>query len=236
MTDSHALLQANLARVRARIVEACLQCGRDPASVQLIAVSKTQDAAAVRSAHANGQRHFGENYLQEALEKQVALQDCAIEWHFIGPIQSNKTRDIAAQFDWVHSVDRAKVAERLQQQRPAGLPRLRVLLQVNLEAEPGKSGVAPGELEALAAVVEHCDRLELRGLMAIPAPTPDVARQRQFFRALAAAAARLRAAGHAGCLELSMGMSADMEAAIAEGATMVRIGTDIFGARVRSKS
>jgi PLP dependent protein len=231
MSDNSLPLPTALARVLQRIADCKKQYARAPGSVQLIAVSKTQPAERVRSAWACGQQHFGENYLQEALEKQHALRDCNLTWHFIGPIQSNKTREIAEHFDWVHSVDRLKIAQRLHDQRPEGRRPLQVLLQVNLSGESSKAGVGLHDVEALAAQVEALSNLRLCGLMAIPAPTQDVAVQRQVFKQLADARARLEALGHRHCRELSMGMSADFAAAIAEGATMVRIGSDIFGRR-----
>ena len=217
----------NIAKVRTRIREAAQACGRDPETVGLLAVSKTKPAAAVREAHACGQRDFGENYLQEALNKQAELSDLALTWHFIGPIQSNKTRPIAEHFAWVHSVDRLKIAQRLSEQRPAHLPPLNICLQVNVSGEASKSGCAPEELPALALAVSQLPNLRLRGLMTIPEPTRDVAQQH-------AACARLRQLRDDLNLELdvlSMGMSDDLEAAIAEGATWVRIGTALFGAR-----
>ncbi len=217
----------NIAKVRTRIREAAQACGRDPESVGLLAVSKTKPAAAVREAHACGQRDFGENYLQEALNKQAELSDLALTWHFIGPIQSNKTRPIAEHFAWVHSVDRLKIAQRLSEQRPAHLPPLNICLQVNVSGEASKSGCTPEELPALALTVSQLPNLRLRGLMTIPEPTRDVAQQH-------AACARLRQLRDDLNLELdvlSMGMSDDLEAAIAEGATWVRIGTALFGAR-----
>ena len=201
--------------------------GREPATVGLLAVSKTQPAAAIRDAFAAGLRDFGENYLQEALEKQAALTDLPLIWHFIGPIQSNKTRPIAEHFDWVHSVDRLKIAQRLSDQRPAHLPALNICLQVNVSGEDSKSGCSPEELTALARAVVALPNLRLRGLMAIPEPTDDVAAQHAAF-------ARLRQLRDELALNLdtlSMGMSHDLEAAIAEGATWVRIGTALFGAR-----
>lgn len=217
----------NIAKVRTRIREAAQACGRDPESVGLLAVSKTKPAAAVREAHACGQRDFGENYLQEALNKQAELSDLALTWHFIGPIQSNKTRPIAEHFAWVHSVDRLKIAQRLSAQRPAHLPPLNICLQVNVSGEASKSGCAPEELAPLALAVSQLPNLRLRGLMTIPEPTRDVAQQH-------AACARLRQLRddlNLGLDVLSMGMSDDLEAAIAEGATWVRIGTALFGAR-----
>ena len=217
----------NIAKVRTRIREAAQACGRDPETVGLLAVSKTKPAAAVREAHACGQRDFGENYLQEALNKQAELSDLALTWHFIGPIQSNKTRPIAEHFAWVHSVDRLKIAQRLSAQRPAHLPPLNICLQVNVSGEASKFGCAPEELAPLALAVSQLPNLRLRGLMTIPEPTRDVAQQH-------AACARLRQLRDDLNLELdvlSMGMSDDLEAAIAEGATWVRIGTALFGAR-----
>ncbi|MED5610565.1 MULTISPECIES: YggS family pyridoxal phosphate-dependent enzyme [Pseudomonas] len=217
----------NIAKVRERIREAEQACGRPSGGVALLAVSKTKPAAAIREAHAAGLVDFGENYLQEALGKQAELADLALTWHFIGPIQSNKTRPIAEHFHWVHSVDRLKVAERLSAQRPAQLPPLNVCLQVNVSGEASKSGCAPEELPALAAAVAALPNLKLRGLMAIPEPTEDVAAQRAAFARLR----ELLTALNLGLDTLSMGMSHDLEAAIAEGATCVRIGTALFGAR-----
>ena len=223
-------IETALNTVRARIAESEREYARVPGSVQLLAVSKTHGADKVLRAYAAGQRHFAENYLQEALVK-IAQLPADITWHFIGPIQSNKTRPLAEHFDWVHTVDREKIARRLDEQRPAGRAPLNVLLQVNVSGEAGKSGTDASELPALAAIVSALPRLELRGLMAIPAPVAGFADQREAFRVLAEARKQLLALGHANCTELSMGMSQDMEAAIAEGATLVRIGTDIFGAR-----
>ncbi|KRV81329.1 YggS family pyridoxal phosphate-dependent enzyme [Pseudomonas citronellolis] len=217
----------NIAKVRERIREAEQACGRPSGSVALLAVSKTKPAADIREAHAAGLDDFGENYLQEALGKQVELADLALTWHFIGPIQSNKTRPIAEHFHWVHSVDRLKVAERLSAQRPAHLPPLNVCLQVNVSGEASKSGCAPEELPALARAVAALPNLKLRGLMAIPEPTEDVAAQRAAFARLR----ELLTALNLGLDTLSMGMSHDLEAAVAEGATWVRIGTALFGAR-----
>ena len=229
-----ANLQANLDALHERITKAARAAGRDPSSVRLLAVSKAFGADAILSAAAAGQRAFGENYVQEAAAKIVGIRalrpDLAFEWHFIGPIQSNKTRAIAERFDWVQSVDRLKTAERLAEQRPANLPRLNVLLQVNVSAEASKSGAAPDELSQLATAVERLPRLRLRGLMAIPAPQPDVAQQRVAFARTNALFRQLREEGLKVDV-LSMGMSDDLEAAIAEGSTMVRVGTAIFGAR-----
>lgn len=220
-----------LAKVTARIHQAATAAGRNPQTVQLIAVSKTQPAPALAAAYAWGQRAFGENYLQEALDKQLQLAHLpGIEWHFIGPIQSNKTRPIAEHFDWVHSVDRLKIAQRLHEQRPDSLPPLNLCVQVNIDDETTKSGISLEELPALVKAITPLSRLALRGLMAIPAATNDPAQQRAAFAKLRMALAQLNQQGYAlDCL--SMGMSGDMEAAIAEGATFVRVGTDIFGAR-----
>ncbi|MGN5593075.1 YggS family pyridoxal phosphate-dependent enzyme [Stutzerimonas nitrititolerans] len=217
----------NIAKVAARIREAAQAVGRDPDTVGLLAVSKTQPAEAIREANGAGLSDFGENYLQEALEKQARLADLALTWHFIGPIQSNKTRAIAEHFDWVHSVDRLKIAQRLSEQRPTELPPLNVCLQVNVSGEASKSGCAPQDVAELARTIATLPNLRLRGLMAIPEPTNDRAEQHAAF-------ARLRQLQQALALELdtlSMGMSQDLEAAIAEGATWVRIGTALFGAR-----
>jgi pyridoxal phosphate enzyme (YggS family) len=221
-----------LQQVRTRIVTACTALGRDPASVRLLAVSKTFDADAVRAAHAAGQRAFGENYVQEGVAKIEALADlrAQLEWHCIGPLQSNKTRVVAAHFDWVHSIDRLKIAERLSEQRPAGLAPLQVCLQVNVDGGANKSGVAAGEALALARAVAALPRLQLRGLMAIPEPAADFEAQRALFLRAAAVHEQIRADGIPLDV-LSMGMSADLEAAIAAGSTMVRIGTAIFGGR-----
>ncbi len=217
----------NIAKVGERIREAAQASGRDFASIGLLAVSKTKPSTAVREAFAAGIRDFGENYLQEALEKQVELNDLPLIWHFIGPIQSNKTKAIAEHFAWVHSVDRLKVAQRLSEQRPSNLPPLNICLQVNVSLEPSKSGCAPDELTALALAVSQLPNLRLRGLMAIPEPTEDVAAQRAAFARLR----ELRDDLPMPLDTLSMGMSHDLHAAIAEGATWVRIGTALFGAR-----
>ena len=217
----------NIAKVRTRIREAAQASGRVPEDVRLLAVSKTKPAAALREAFACGQHDFGENYLQEALAKQAELGDLDIVWHFIGPIQSNKTKPLAEHFAWVHSVDRLKIAERLSAQRPAQLPPLNICLQVNVSLEPSKSGCHPDELPALAAAVAALPNLRLRGLMAIPEPTTDVSAQHAAFACLRT----LRDSLPLGLDTLSMGMSDDLEAAIAEGATWVRIGSALFGAR-----
>lgn len=223
---------SNLQAVKARIAAAAAQAGRDVGGIQLLAVSKTFDAAAVRSAYAAGQRAFGENYVQEALDKIAALTDLDLIWHFIGPIQSNKTRQIAEHFDWVHSIDRLKIAERLAAARPVDKAPLNVCLQVNIGDEVSKSGVPPAEALALARAVSALPRLHLCGLMAIPPATDDAAVQRGHFAQLRALRDELADAGIP-LNTLSMGMSGDLDAAIAEGATMVRIGTAIFGARQR---
>jgi len=226
------MLCERLPAIQARIARAVAEAGRDAAAVSLLAVSKTFGAAAVRGLAACGQREFGENYVQEALEKQAALRDLPLVWHFIGPIQSNKTRAISENFSWVHSVDRLKIAERLSQQRPAGLPPLQVCIEVNVSGEASKGGVVPAELPALAGAVSKLPGLQLRGLMAIPAPTPEVLEQRAAFRQVREQLDALRACGYA-LDTLSMGMSGDLEAAILEGATIVRIGTALFGERTK---
>jgi pyridoxal phosphate enzyme (YggS family) len=226
-------ISANLQAVLARIEAAARQYGRDPQDVVLLAVSKTWPADCVRQALAAGQRAFGENYVQEGVDKVVALRDAGasgVEWHFIGPLQSNKTRQVAEHFAWVHSIDRLKIAERLAEQRPATLPPLSVCLQVNVSGEQTKSGVSLAEAPALARAIAQMPRLRLRGLMAIPAPADDLAAQRLPFRRVHELYDQLRADGLA-LDTLSMGMSHDLEAAIAEGATMVRVGTAIFGER-----
>ena len=225
-----ATIGANLQAVRSRMVAAARACSRNPAEVRLIAVSKTFGAAAVADAFGHGQRAFGENYVREALAKIEALRALDIEWHYIGPIQSNKTRQIAENFTWVHSVDRAKIAERLAAARPATLALLQVCIQVNIGGETTKSGVMPKQALALARAVSALPRLKLRGLMAIPPASADRAQQHRHFAALRHLKDCLTAAGIA-LDTLSMGMSADLEAAITEGATHVRIGTAIFGPR-----
>ncbi|MDB5818304.1 MAG: hypothetical protein JWQ11_1944 [Rhizobacter sp.] len=221
-----------LEAVHRRIHAACRQSGRDADSVRLLAVSKTVDAAGVRDAFDAGQRAFGENYVQEALDKIEALADLRsqIEWHLIGPLQSNKTRVVAEQFDWVDSVDRLKIAQRLSDARPAALPPLQVCLQVNISGEASKSGLAPSEVAGVAHAVAALPRLVLRGLMAIPETAPDFESQRVPHRALFAMFEQLRRDGLP-LDTLSIGMSGDLEAAIVEGSTMVRVGTAIFGAR-----
>ena len=224
----------NLQAVDHTIVAAAKACGRARDGIQLLAVSKTFPPEAVLEAIAGGQRAFGENYLQEALDKQQAVfgaaPDVEVEWHFIGPIQSNKTRPIAENFAWAHTVDRLKIAQRLSEQRPAGMRPLNICLQVNISGEASKSGISAAELPELARAVTLLPNLRLRGLMAIPEPEPDPARQRAPFARLREMLGQLRADGMA-VDTLSMGMSADMGAAIAEGATIVRVGSAIFGSR-----
>ena len=227
-----ATISDNIQQVRARIAAACAVAQRPVQSVTLLAVSKTVGATVVRDAWSAGQRAFGENYVQEAIDKMDTMADlrASTEWHLIGPLQSNKTRVVAERFDWVHSVDRLKVAERLAQQRPAHLAPLQVCLQVNISDEASKSGLAPDDVLPVARDVAALPRLRLRGLMAIPEPVGDVDAQRRPHAALHALLRRLQEAGLA-VDTLSMGMTADLEAAVAEGATIVRVGTAIFGAR-----
>jgi PLP dependent protein len=228
MTD----LTHNLEAVHQRIAAAARNAGREPHSVALLAVSKTFPAQDVRAAHTAGQRAFGENYVQEAVEKIEALADlrAELEWHFIGPLQSNKTRPVAERFDWVHSVDRLKIAQRLSEQRPASMAPLNVCLQVNVSGEASKSGVAPHEAAQIAQAIAALPNLRLRGLMSIPEPEATLEAQRVPHRQLRELFESLRAGGLA-LDTLSMGMSADLEAAVLEGATIVRIGTAIFGGR-----
>jgi pyridoxal phosphate enzyme (YggS family) len=223
-----ATIAANIQQVRERIARACATVQRPVQSVTLLSVSKTFGAEAVREAFMAGERCFGENYVQEGVEKMAALADlrAQVEWHLIGPLQSNKTRVVAEQFDWVHSVERLRIAERLNEQRPAHLPPLQVCLQVNISGETSKGGVAVAEVAALARAVAALPRLRLRGLMAIPEPGSGAAPH----RALHALLQQLKADGLA-LDTLSMGMSADLEDAIAAGATLVRVGTAIFGTR-----
>ncbi|MDP3086200.1 MAG: YggS family pyridoxal phosphate-dependent enzyme [Rubrivivax sp.] len=227
-------IDSRLQEVKQRMAQAALKAGRDAQSVTLVAVSKTFDAAAVRAAHGAGQRAFGENYVQEAVAKIDALVDLRpqLEWHFIGPLQSNKTRVVAEAFDWVHTVDRLKIAQRLADQRPAWLAPLQLCLQVNISGQASKSGLLPSEVPAIAQAVAALppERVVLRGLMAIPEPAPDFDAQRQPHRALRELLQALKAQGLA-LDTLSMGMSADLEAAVQEGATLVRVGSAIFGAR-----
>ena len=217
----------NISQVSARITAAALDAQREPTQIDLLAVSKTKPAAAIREAFVAGIRDFGENYLQEALGKQAELADLPLTWHFIGPIQSNKTRAIAENFAWVHSVDRLKIAQRLSEQRPVELGSLNVCIQVNVSGEASKSGCAPDDLPALASAIAALPNLHLRGLMAIPEPTDDWAAQNAAF-------ARVRSLQQSLQMPLdtlSMGMSHDLDAAIAQGSTCVRIGTALFGAR-----
>ncbi len=223
-------ITAHLLAVRQRIAAAEARFERAPGSVQLLAVSKGQLLPALREACAADQRCFGESYAREALDKIAALTDCAPEWHFIGPLQRNKTRAVATHFDWVQSLDRPALAERLHTQRPPEMPVLQVCIEVNISGEAHKSGVTPTALPALAATVAALPRLRLRGLMALPAPAREYATQLAGFQRLRALYDELRARGHV-LDTLSMGMSDDLEAAIAAGATLVRVGTAIFGAR-----
>lgn len=226
------MIAAKLQTVRARIAAACLAAGRDPAEVGLLAVSKTFGPDSVAEAFAAGQTSFGENYIQEAVEKMAALRGLPLEWHCIGPVQSNKTRLVAENFAWVHTVERLKIAQRLSEQRPAELPPLQVCIQVNVDGGATKSGVAPEEVLDLARAVQALPRLRLRGLMCIPEPAPDFAaacvvfaRAKSLFDKLNRAGLRLDT--------LSMGMTGDLEAAIHSGSTLVRVGTAIFGGRAR---
>lgn len=230
MSDSQSPnLEERYRQVLADIGAAAREAGRDPSGILLLAVSKQQPVAAMRALAALGVRDFGENYLQDALDKQAELADLPLVWHFVGHIQSNKTRDVASRFDWVHSIDRLKIARRLSEQRKASSP-LNVCLEVNIDREASKSGFVPEGLAEAAGVVAALPGLRLRGLMAIPRPETDPKRQRHAFRRVRALYEELRGGG----LELdtlSMGMTADMAAAIAEGATIVRIGTALFGPR-----
>jgi PLP dependent protein len=216
--------------VRSRIRQAAIAAGRDPSTVTLVAVTKAQTAQSIRVAATAGVTDFGENYLQEALAKMDQLADLPLLWHFIGGIQSNKTRAIAERFDWVHSVDRLSVARRLSEQRPYHAPPLNLCIQVELVPEPNKGGIAPGETGPLAAAVAELPRVCLRGLMCVPPPQADAAAERAVFARLRSLLEALNASGHK-LDTLSMGMSGDFESAIAEGATLVRIGTALFGSR-----
>lgn len=220
----------NLQQVRQRISAAAQRCGRDPQEITLLAVSKTKPASAVQETVAAGQLCFGENYVQEGVDKIQQLANPALVWHFIGPLQSNKSRLVAENFAWCHTVDRLRIAARLNEQRPAELPPLNVLIQVNISDEQSKSGIALADLPALAEEIARLPRLALRGLMAIPAPEADYDRQLAVCRQMAVAFHQLQQ-NHPGVDTLSLGMSDDMDAAIAAGSTMVRIGTAIFGAR-----
>ncbi len=224
------MIADNLQQVKQRIAQAAEACQRDAASIRLLAVSKTFPAQAVREAHAAGQVAFGENYIQEGVEKIAALADLPLEWHCIGPIQSNKSRLVAEHFDWVHSVDRLKIAQRLSDQRPASLAPLQVCIQVNIDGGPTKAGVPPADALELARQIKALPRLNLRGLMTIPEPAPD-------FAAACAVHAQARALMDAlnahglGLDTLSMGMSADLDAAVQSGSTLLRVGSAIFGGR-----
>jgi pyridoxal phosphate enzyme (YggS family) len=223
-------IRNNLQRVQQRIAAACAQAQRPVTDVTLLAVSKTFGPDAVREAHAAGQSDFGENYIQEAVEKIVMLRELQLQWHCIGPLQSNKTRLVAAHFDWVHSVDRLKIAQRLSEQRPAELAPLQVCIQVNIDGGATKAGVLPADALALAREVQRLPRLQLRGLMTIPEPAPDFEAQRAVHLRARELFDQLNAQGL--ILDtLSMGMTADIEAAIDAGSTMVRVGTAIFGGR-----
>lgn len=225
------MIAENIIKVRQRMQVAAENIKRDATDIRLLLVSKTKPASAIEAAYHAGERHFGENYLQEALDKQTQLANLDIVWHFIGPIQSNKTRAIAEHFDWVHSVDRLKIARRLSDQRPATLPPLKLCLQVNIDDEDSKAGVSLDELPLLVADVSQLPNIHLRGLMAIPAKRSDYDGQYQALLSLQQALQEINATQHLNLTELSMGMSGDLEAAIAAGSTCVRIGTDIFGAR-----
>jgi PLP dependent protein len=225
------MIYDNLQTVRAQIAAACADCGRNPNEVSLLAVSKTFGAEAVRQAYAAGQRQFGENYIQEGVDKIAELAGLqGLVWHMIGPIQSNKTRLVAEHFDWVHSVDRLKTAQRLSQQRPAHLPPLQVCIQVNIDGGANKSGVAPDEALELVAQVSALPQLCLRGLMVIPEPATDLVAARASFHWARDLFDTVKQR-FPGCDTLSMGMSADMAAAVQQGSTMVRVGTAIFGQR-----
>jgi len=230
MTANATVLAKNFSALQARIRGLEREAGRAAGSVQVVAVSKLHPAAAVRRLAALGQNAFGENYLQEAADKQAQLADLALEWHFIGHVQGNKTRGVAENFSWVHSVDKIKTARRLSAQRPDGLPPLNVCLQVNVDDEQSKFGAAMAEVDALAHAVAELPRLHLRGLMALPKPQHDPALQRRGFATLRGILERLRKTGLP-LDTLSMGMTDDLAAAIAEGATQVRIGTALFGPR-----
>jgi pyridoxal phosphate enzyme (YggS family) len=223
-------LTLHVNHVRSRILQAAAAAGRDPATVTLVAVTKAQTAETIRVAATAGVTDFGENYLQEALAKMERLADLRLQWHFIGGIQSNKTRAIAERFDWVHGIDRLSVARRLSEQRPYHAPPLNLCIQVRLVPEPTKGGVEPGEVGPLAAGASQLPGVRLRGLMCVPPPQTDAAAQRAVFARLRLLMEELNAGGHE-LDTLSMGMSADFESAIAEGATLVRIGTALFGSR-----
>ena len=224
------MIAAQLQTVRARITAACLAAGRDPREVTLLAVSKTFGTEAVAQAYTAGQTAFGENYIQEAMDKMAALRQLPLQWHCIGPVQSNKTRAVAENFAWVHTVDRLKIAQRLSEQRPATLPALQVCIQVNVDGGATKSGVAPTDALALARQVAALPRLRLRGLMCIPEPAPDFAAACVVFARAKTLFDEMKRAG-LGLDTLSMGMTADLEAAIHAGSTLLRVGTAIFGRR-----
>ena len=230
MGQSMRVIDDNLQAVQGRIARAAAAAGRDPLNVTLLAVSKTHPAALVEQAMAAGQRAFGENYVQEAVEKMDVLAGKAIEWHLVGPLQSNKTRLVAARFDWVHTIESEKTARRLSEQRPGGMPALNVLIQVNVSGEASKSGVAPEHVAGLAKAIAALPNLKLRGLMAIPEPAAGVARYRELKNLYEKLKSEFQFD------TLSVGMSDDMEAAIGEGSTMVRVGTAIFGARNKIRS
>lgn len=227
-------ISKNIVRVQQQIISAAESYQRDPSTIQLVAVSKTKPATMIQQAHAGGLSHMGESFVQESLDKIAVLQDLDLCWHFIGPIQSNKTRKIAENFHWVHSVDNLKVARRLSSQRPPDLEPLNLCVQVNISGESSKSGISPTDVYRLVEQILPLPRLRLRGLMCIPAPTEGINSRRQPFRRLAdlLAEIRVKVGTRADDMQhLSMGMSVDLEAAIAEGATLVRIGTAIFGCR-----
>ena len=229
MAESDTIAE-NIIQIQRQLDRCCVRYNRDAASILLLAVSKGQPEAALRAAWRTGLHAFGESYLQEAIKKIHVLADLNISWHYIGGIQSNKTRDIASHFDWVHSIDRLKIAQRLSAQRPASKPPLQVCLQINVSKESSKSGIVVDDLQQLATQVAALPGLKLRGLMALPQASDDFAQQRAAFHTMHAAFTQLCAAGF--LLDtLSMGMSNDMEAAIAEGSTLLRIGTAIFGQR-----
>ena len=223
-------IELNIQQIRLKIADYCHKYRRSVEDIQLLAVSKTKSVDLITDAYNSGQRDFGESYLQEALEKMLLLHNLDIQWHFIGHIQSNKTRDITRHFDWVHSVDRFKIAQRLNDQRPPERPPLNICLQVNINQETGKSGADIKQLELLAQQLSQLDRLKLRGLMAIPVKSTSLDQQRQNFKKIRLAMEHLQQT-YPNLDTLSMGMSNDMEAAIAEGSTMLRIGTAIFGSR-----
>jgi len=224
-------IEKNLARIKQQIEQAATDFDRKTSNISLLAVSKRKPASDLRSAYNYGQRDFGENFLQEAQQKMRELADLDIVWHFIGPVQSNKTRALAESFDWVHCVDRVKIAQRLNNHRPESMPPLNICIQVNIDLEASKSGVAPDDIIALAEAIRHLPQIKLRGLMTIPAQRSDFKSQREPFAKLKQALQDLQQHG-LDCDTLSMGMSHDMQAAIAEGSTLVRIGTAIFGERL----